>query len=82
MIPISDADYAAVKKFNNVDEYSRYRNEQTPAPLSESESLSMLDKRAKEDEVMTTSRAYYYAKQQEEVAKKNTLFWGRLQSLK
>jgi hypothetical protein len=81
VIPISDADYAAVKKFNNVDEYSRYRNEQTPVPLSERESLSMLDKRAKEDEVMTTNRAYYYAKQQEDIAKKNTLFWGRLQSL-
>jgi hypothetical protein len=81
VIPITDADYAAVKKFNNVDEYSRYRNEQTPTPLSESESLSMLDKRVKEDEFMSTSRAYYYAKQQEEIAKKNTLFWGRLQSL-
>ena len=81
VIPISDADYHAVKKFNNVDEYSRYRNEQTPIPLTEDESLSILDNRLKEDEVMTTSRAYYYAKQQEEIAKKNSLFWGRLQSL-
>jgi hypothetical protein len=82
VIPITDDDYAAVKKFNNVDEYARYRDEQTPVPLSESESLNMLDRRIKEDEVMTTNRAYYYARQQEEVAKKNSIFWGRLQSLK
>jgi hypothetical protein len=82
VIPITDDDYAAVKKFNNVDEYARYRDEQTPCPLSESESLNMLDRRMKEDEVMTTNRAYYYARQQEEVAKKNSIFWGRLQSLK
>lgn len=81
VIPITDDDYAAVKKFNNVDEYARYRDEQTPCPLSESESLNMLDRRMKEDEVMTTNRAYYYARQQEEVAKKNSIFWGRLQSL-
>lgn len=81
VIPITDQDYNMVKKFNNVEEYSRYRNEQNSAPLSEEESIAIMNKRVKEEDVMTTNRAYYYAKQQEEVAKKNTLFWGRLQSL-
>ena len=81
VIPITDQDYDAVKKFNNVEEYSRYRNEQNMAPPTEAESHSIMQKQKNDDEVMTTSRAYYYAKQQEEVAKKNTLFWGRLQSL-
>ena len=81
VLPVSDEDYAAVKKFNNVDEYSRYRNEQPLTPLMEAESLYMLNKQQKEDEVMTTNRAYYYAKQQEEAAKKNVFFWGKLQTL-
>jgi len=81
VIPITDQDYDAVKKFNNVEEYSRYRNDQNMEPLSESESHSTMQKQKNDDDVMTTSRAYYYAKQQEEVAKKNVLFWGRLQSL-
>ena len=81
VIPITDQDFHAVKKFNNVEEYSRFRNEQNTAPSSESESHSIMQKQKNDDDVMTTNRAYYYAKQQEEVSKKNTLFWGRLQNL-
>ena len=81
VIPITDEDYSAVKKFNNVEEYSRYRNAQNVNPLSETESSDILNKRTKMDEDMSTNRAYYYAKQHEETEKKNKLFWGRLQSL-
>jgi hypothetical protein len=81
VIPITDKDYDAVKKFNNVEEYTRYRNDQNTTPLSETESHSIMQKQKDCDEVMTTNRAFYYAKQHEENAKKTTLFWGRLQSL-
>jgi hypothetical protein len=81
VIPVSDQDYANVKKFNNVEEYSRYRNSQNTDPLSEKSATEILNRRVKEEEEMSTSRAYYYAKQQEEVNKKNALFWGKLQSL-
>lgn len=81
VIPITDQDYDSVKKFNNVEEYTRYRNDQNTAPLSETESHSIMQKQKDGDEVMTTNRAFYYAKQHEENAKKTTLFWGRLQSL-
>jgi hypothetical protein len=81
IIPVSEQDYAKIQKFNNVEEYSRHRNAQNVDPLSEKSATEMLNRRVKEDEVMSTSRAYYYAKQQEEVNKKNALFWGKLQSL-
>jgi len=81
VIPVSDQDYANVKKFKNVDEYSRYRSEQNTTPLSETESAEILNKQNKTDEEMTSHRAYYYAKQQEEVEKKNNVFWGRLYGL-
>ena len=81
VIPITDQDYADVKKFNNVEEYSRYRSEQNTAPLSEADASAILNRRVKDEEDVSTSRAYYYAKQQEDVSKKNTQFWGRLQSL-
>ena len=81
VIPITDQDFHNVKKFNSVEEYARYRNEQNTAPSSEAESQSIMQKQMKDDEVMTTNRAYYYAKQEEDNAKKSTLFWGRLQSL-
>jgi hypothetical protein len=81
VIPITDQDYDTIKKFNNVEEYTRYRNDQNTAPLSETESHSIMQKQINDDEVMTTNRAYYYAKEQEKNAKQNALFWGRLQSL-
>ena len=81
VIPITEDDYLAVKKFNNVEEYARYRNEQNTTPLGDSDASDILNKRIKNDEEMSTNRAYYYAKQQEDIGKKNKLFWGRLQSL-
>jgi hypothetical protein len=81
VIPVSDQDYDKIKKFKNVEEYSRYRNAQNVDPLSEKSATELLNRRVKEEEEMSTSRAYYYAKQQEEVNKKNSLFWGKLQSL-
>lgn len=81
VIPVSDQDFADKKKFKNLEEYSRYRNEQNTNPLSEHEATNVLNKRMKEEEEMSTSRAYYYAKQQEEVNKKNAFFWGKLQTL-
>ena len=81
VIPVSDQDYAKVQKFNNVEEYSRHRNAQNVDPLSEKSATELLNRRVKEEEELSTSRAYYYAKQQEEVNKKNALFWGKLQSL-
>lgn len=81
VIPVSEEDYATIKKFNNVEEYSRYRNTQLVSPLSENDAKQILHNREKEDEEMSTSRAYYYAKQQEEMNKKNAFFWGKLQTL-
>jgi hypothetical protein len=81
IIPVTDEDFQNVKKFNNVEEYKKYRNGQNVTPLSEQESNEYLKTKTTMDESDSSRRAYFYAKQSEESNKKNQQFWGKLQKI-
>jgi hypothetical protein len=78
---VTDEDFQNVKKFNNVEEYKKYRNGQNVTPLSEKESNEYLKTKTTIDETDSSRRAYFYAKQLEESNKKNQQFWGKLQKI-
>ena len=81
IIPVTDEDFQNVKKFNNVEDYKKFRNGQNITPLSEQESNEYLKTKTAVEDTSSTRRAYYYAKQLEESNKKNQQFWGKLQKI-
>jgi hypothetical protein len=81
IIPVTDEDFHNTKKFNNIEEYKKYRNTQDTTPLSQSESNKILLNRNYQDETESSQRAYFYAKQLEESNKKNKDFWGKMQKI-
>lgn len=81
IIPVTIEDYDNVKKFNNVEDYKKYRDAQNVNPLSSKESHEILDNDLKTQNIEANKRAYFYAKQLEESNKNNREFWGKLQRI-
>ncbi len=83
VIPVTDEDYENVPKFNNVNEFVAYRNDQAlnSKPLSEQQALDYLKNREKKDDRDAVRRAYDLAKQTEEAQKKQQGFWSNIQML-
>ena len=81
VIPVSEEDFHNTKKFNNLEDYKTYRNNQDVSPLSEKESNNYLSQKNQKDEHESSNRAYYYAKQLETANKNNQDFWGKLQKI-
>ena len=78
VIPVTMDDYKNVKKFNNVNEYTSYRNNQNIEPLSEVQSREYLSNREKLQDKESTERAYKLAKQLEETQKKQKKYWSSI----
>ena len=81
VIPVTDEDYAESPKFNNVNEYTSYRNSQDVKPLSEKQAMEYLNKRSALENDQASSRAYSLAKQTELAEKKNQDFWAGILKL-
>ena len=45
VIPVTEEDYNRVQKFNNVNEYTSYRNNQDTKPLSEIQAMEYLNRK-------------------------------------
>ena len=76
VIPVTDEDYANVPKFRSVNEYHTFRSQQDTTPLSEQQALTYLQQREREEESMSTQRAYKLARETEEAQGKNREFWA------
>jgi hypothetical protein len=81
VIPVTDEDYAQLPKFNNVNEYTSYRNSQNVKPLSEKQAMEYLNRRSALENDQASSRAYSLAKQTEMAEKKNQDFWAGILKL-
>jgi Asp-tRNA(Asn)/Glu-tRNA(Gln) amidotransferase C subunit len=81
VIPVTEEDYHKVKKFNNVNEYVSYRNNQEAKPLSEMQAMEYLKNRTRMDDQEASQRAYELAKQVEQAKQKNKSFWGNILNL-
>ena len=78
VVPVTLEDYNNIKKFNNVNEYNTYRNNQNIVPLSEVQAREYLSNKEKFQEKESTERAYKLAKQMEETQKKQENYWASM----
>ena len=81
VIPVTNEDYQAVPKFNNINEYLTFRNTQDTTPLSELQSMEYLNKRNNLEETASSKRAYELARQAELAKEKNKSFWGGIMKI-
>jgi hypothetical protein len=82
VIPVTEEDYKASKKFNNVNEIIHYRNNQDTTPISEKQALQYLKQREKKEDEQSVVRGYELAKQMEIAQQKQQDFWASIQLLK
>jgi len=78
VVPVTLEDYNNIKKFNNVNDYNAYRNNQNIVPLSEIQAREYLSNKEKFQEKESTERAYKLAKQLEETQKKQENYWASM----
>ena len=82
VIPVTDEDYANVKKFKDVTEYNIYRTSQDTRPLTEQQALQYLANKEKQEETLSSKRAFELAKQTEEANARNQHFWAGIMKIK
>jgi len=82
VVPVTMCDYEERKKFKNVDEFVRYREDsEHMAPLSTQQSTDYLRKKQSMVDKMDVTRAFKLAKQDEEVRKANQNWMSGIQLL-
>ena len=81
VIPITQEDFEKKDKFKNVDEYVRFRGSQNIKPLTEQQSMELLNSREKNENETATKIAYDLAKQSELAQHKNKQFWSSIQHI-
>ena len=79
IIPITIEDYENKQKFNNVNEFISFRNNQDIQPFQEGEKY--LDNKKKKEEELSVRLAFNLAKQSEIAKQKNNDFWRNIQML-
>jgi hypothetical protein len=81
VIPVTEEDYFAKEKFNNVNEFMTYRSQQDTRPLSEQQALQYLKNRSQNEDTLATKRAYHIAKEAEVMRKRDQDFWTGIQRI-
>lgn len=79
IIPITIEDFNNKQKFNNVNEFISFRNNQDIQPFHEGEKY--LDNKRKKEEELSVRLAFNLAKQSEIAKQKNNDFWKNIQML-
>ena len=79
IIPITIEDFNNKQKFNNVNEFISFRNNQDIQPFQEGEKY--LDNKRKKEEELSVRLAFNLAKQSEIAKQKNNDFWKNIQML-
>lgn len=78
VVPVTNEDYANVKKFKNMDDYKKFRSSQNLTPLSEKQALQYLETKEKIENKESTIRGYKLAEQSEKNIKNRSLFISSL----
>ena len=81
LIPVSNTDYENKMKFNNVNSYKNYRDNQNLKSLSKNESHAYLNREYINNEEIATNIAYKLLNQEEKNREKNKLWWSNLKLL-
>lgn len=81
LIPVSEEDFDKMPKFKNIDQYRSHRDSIDVTPLSELESVKILERQERETQKQSQALAYKYALEAEKVKQNNNLFWSALKQL-
>lgn len=81
VVPVTDEDYANVRKFKNTDDYKKFRSSQNLVPLSEKQALQYLESKEKIENTESTIRGYKLAEQSEKIINNRSLFISTLLNL-
>ena len=81
LIPVSNTDYENKMKFNNVNSYKNYRDNQNLKSLTKNESHAYLNREHINNEEIATNIAYKLLNQEEKNREKNKLWWSNLKLL-
>ena len=81
VVPVTEQDYNEKKRFNNVEQYIRYRKS-TEGNIPElSYSKIQLNKNKNNSEMLNTKRAYNLLMEDNEMKRKNKMWWKNLKLL-
>jgi len=82
VVPVTMEDFLAKPRFENVESYVRYREENRPDMVSLDQSKQMLKERNIKNNKINTERAFRLIKRDEEIAQSNKKWWAHLKQLK
>lgn len=82
VVPVTEDDLLSKQVFGNVNEIMSHRQKQDTTPMSERQALQYLANREKDDNVLSTNRAFELAKQTESAKEKSQEFWAGIMKLK
>ena len=81
VIPVTKEDYLSKPRFENVESYVRYREQNRPDMVSLDQSKKMLKNRNMQNDKINTERAFRLIKRDEEIAQSNKKWWANLKQL-
>lgn len=81
VVPVTEEDFTNKKRFDNVDQYLKYRESQKGKVLNVNESKNILHNRSMENEKISTQRAYNLLMEDKTMHERNKLWWKNLKLL-
>ena len=82
VVPVTMEDYLAKPRFENVESYVRYREQNRPDMVSLEQSKKMMRERNMQNDKINTERAFRLIKRDEEIGQANQKWWANLKQLK
>ena len=76
VVPVTHQDYLNKPKFESVENYIRYREQNQPKMVSLIQSKNMLKERQIKNNRINTERAFRLIKRDEEISQSNKKWWG------
>jgi len=81
LIPVTQADYEKMHKFNNISEYKAHRDKVDITPLTKQEGERQLLNQKNQMDQESAALAFKYAQEAEKAKQKQNGFWGDIKQL-
>ena len=81
VVPVTEQDFTDKKRFDNVEQYLRYREQNKGKVMNKVESTQYLNNLNMKREEVSTQRAYNLLMEEKEMEKRNNLWWKNLKLL-
>ena len=81
VVPVTDEDFTSKKRFDNVEQYRRYRESNKGRVMNKQESANYLSNQNSRREEISTQRAYNLLMEEKQMEKRNNLWWKNLKLL-